>query len=71
MCGSICYLEATAASDAGRRAWEATNERILERLLWAVRRDPGRRVLVAVQCRRTHWLRSRLKQVPEIELVDY
>ncbi|MEE8391777.1 MAG: hypothetical protein V3S14_13415 [Anaerolineae bacterium] len=71
MCASICYLEVAVASETGRRAWETTNERILERLLWTVRRDPGRRVLVAVQCRRVHWLVPRLKRVPEIELVDY
>jgi hypothetical protein len=71
VCGFICTMEAAVAGDAGRRAWQATNERILERLLWAVRRDPGRRVLVAVQCRRVHWLEPRLKRVPDIELVDY
>lgn len=71
ICRSICYLEAAMASDVGRRAWEETNEGILERLLWAVSRDPGRRVLVAVQCRRAHWLRSRLKRTPAIGLVDY
>ncbi len=72
MCGSICYLEAAAASDAGRRAWEATNERILERLLWAVRRDPGRRVLIAVQCRRVHWLKPHLRrQTDLLEIVNY
>ena len=29
------------------------------------------RVLVAVQCQRTHWLEPRLKKMPDIELVDY
>jgi hypothetical protein len=71
VCGFICTMEAAVAGDAGRRAWQATNERILERILWAVRRDPGRRVLVAMQCRRVHWLGPRLKRVPNIELVDY
>lgn len=71
-CGFICSLEETVASDIGRRAWEATNERILERLLWAVRRDPGRRVLVAVQCRRIHWLEPPLRrQTDLLELVNY
>jgi hypothetical protein len=71
MCGFICYLEAATASDAGRRAWEESNERILERLLWVIDRDPGRRVLAAVQCRRVHWLEPRVKRMPNTELVDY
>jgi len=71
VCGFICTVEAAVAGDVGRRAWQATNERILERILWAVQRDPGRRVLVAMQCRRVHWLELRLKRAPDIELVDY
>jgi hypothetical protein len=61
-CGLICELEALAADEAERRAWEASNAHILNRVLWMVRRDPGRRVLVAVQCRRVHWLERRLRQ---------
>jgi len=72
VCGFICTVEAVAAGETGRQAWEATNARILERLLWAVRRDPGRRVLVAVQCRRVHWLETRLRSLrDEITLVPY
>lgn len=72
VCGLICYVEAAIASDAGRRAWEATNQHILERLLWAARRDPGRRMLAAVQCRRIHWLEPQLKrQTDLLELVNY
>ncbi len=72
VCGFLCSVEAAAASEEGRRAWEAANQRILERLLWAVRRDPGRRVLVAVQCRRVHWLEARLRAVEtEIALVPF
>jgi len=72
VCGFICGLEEAAAGDVGRRAWEATNQRILERVVWIVRRDPGRRVLVAVQCRRVHWLEAHLKpQTDLLELVSY
>ena len=71
VCALICHLGAAATSDAGRRSWKETNDRILDWLVWAVRRDPGRRVLVAVQCRRVHWLAPRLKRVPDIELVSY
>ena len=35
------------------------------------RRDPGTRILVAVQCRRKHWLEPRLRKTPTIELVSY
>lgn len=72
LCGLVCHVEAAAAGDAGRRAWQATNERILERLLEAIRRNPGRRVLVAIQCRRIHWLETRLRALTsEIELVPF
>lgn len=37
VCGFICGLEEAAAGDVGRQAWEATNERILERVVWIVR----------------------------------
>ena len=72
ICGMACNLEEIVAGDEGRAAWEQTNERILQRLLDAVRRDPGRRMLVAVNCRRVHWLRSRLRRFDdELSLVDY
>ncbi|MCC7106546.1 MAG: hypothetical protein IT307_15515 [Chloroflexi bacterium] len=60
-CGLVCSIETMASTTASRSAWERSNTEILERLLSAVRRDPGRRVLVAVQCRRVHWLEQRLR----------
>ena len=72
VCGFICRLEQAAADDDGRDAWEATNKRIFDRLMWAVRRDPGRRVLAAVQCRRLHRLEPLLRREKDIlELVHY
>lgn len=72
LCATVCHIEAAAAGKPGRRAWHATNERIFEGLLDAVRRDPGRRVLVAVQCRRLHALEARLRSLThEIELVPF
>jgi hypothetical protein len=72
VCGTLCHLEEAAASAAGRQAWEQANRQILERLLQMVRRDPGGRVLVAVSCRRVHWLIARLQPLqPEIRLVPY
>jgi hypothetical protein len=68
----LCHVKEAAAGTAGREAWEHTNEQLLQRLLWTIRRDPGRRVLVAVRCHRIHWLRSRLVRLAdEIELVRF
>ncbi len=70
LCGLVCEIKEAAAGEVGRDAWRRTNEGILARLLWAVRRDPGRRVLIAVRCHRIHWLRAQLLPlIDEIELV--
>lgn len=71
LCALLCHVEYVAASDAGRQAWRETNDRILANLLQLIRSDPGRRVLVAVQCRRIHWLEARLAVLPEVELVPF
>lgn len=72
LCEFICHVESALADDAGRRAWSETNEQILGSLVDAVRRDPGRRVLLAVQCRRIHWLTARLRRLDdEIDLVRF
>lgn len=72
LCHLLCCLQETASSPERQYAWEASNERILERLLWIVRRDPGRRVLAAVHCRRLYWLQARLRQMnAEFSLVPY
>lgn len=71
LCALLCHVEYAAASDAGRQAWRQTNDRILANLLQVIRSDPGRRVLVAVQCRRIHWLEARLAVLPEVELVPF
>ena len=71
VCHTICVLEAWVGGPAARRAWEAANRALLENVLAAVRRDPGVRVLVTVDCRRWHQLVERLRHVDEIELVAY
>jgi hypothetical protein len=71
-CGLICLLESVASTAASRAAWEQSNAEILERLVSAARRDPGRRFLVAVQCRRVHWLEQRLHGMrDEFQLVPF
>lgn len=70
LCGTICTLSLYAAGKHSRKIWEQENQRLLEGVLDSARRDPGRRVLVTVDCRRKHWLRRRLRRIPEVELVD-
>jgi hypothetical protein len=70
-CGMICHLQAYASGERGRRAWEATNTKILENIRWMAEHDPSARILVAVQCRRKHWLEARLRKWANIELAPY
>jgi hypothetical protein len=71
VCHTICALDVMSWDAEARRAWKARNQAMLDNVLQVARRDPGRRVLVAVQCQRVHWLGPRLRRVPDIELVDY
>lgn len=72
VCGLLCGIKEAASGEVGRNAWTQANEAILDGLLRAVRRDPGRRVLIAVRCHRIHWLRARLRPLSdEIELVPF
>ena len=70
-CGLICHLEERACGERGRRAWETTNQKLLANILAMAERDPLARILVAVQCRRKHWLEPKLRCRSEIELVNY
>ena len=71
ICHTICLLETWVGGAAARQAWGAANRALLENVLAAVRRDPGVRVLVTVDCRRWHQLVERLRHVDEVELVAY
>ncbi len=71
VCHTLCALNEMSWDAEARRAWNAQNQAMLDNILWVAQRDPGRRMLVAVQCQRIHWLEPRLKQLPDIELVDY
>ncbi len=70
-CGLICHLEEYTSGARGRQAWLTTNERMLGNIKAMVERDPGTRILVAVQCRRNHWLGPRLRRLRDVELVNY
>jgi hypothetical protein len=71
VCHTLCLINEMSWDAKARRAWDEQNHSILDNILQAARRDPGRRMLVAVQCQRVHWLEPRLKRVPDIELADY
>jgi hypothetical protein len=70
LCHTICLLEAWNGGAAVRQAWQAANRALLENIVTTVRRDPGVRVLVTVDCRRRHQLVAWLKRVDEVALVD-
>ncbi len=71
LCHTICLLEAWVGGPATRHAWDVANRALLENVLAAVRRDPGVRVLITVDCRRWHQLVERLRHVDAVELVAY
>ncbi len=71
-CHTVCLLTEKMWTTEHRMAWEAQNKVMAENILQAVRRDPGRRVLVTLQCQRLHVLLSLLKaHSDELEIVDY
>jgi hypothetical protein len=71
LCATLCMLQVSLTDPASRRAWETKNRELLDGVLWIVRRDPGRRILVALDCRRKHWLGRQLRSAPDVRLVDY
>ncbi|MDT8304929.1 MAG: hypothetical protein RRC07_03240 [Anaerolineae bacterium] len=71
-CHPLCVLTEMTWTAEKRAAWNAQNEQIAENVLHAVRRDPGRRILVAVQCQRIHRIEPLLKAGAEhVRLVTY
>ncbi|MBI3361460.1 MAG: hypothetical protein HY023_10160 [Chloroflexi bacterium] len=70
-CHTVCALQEAAWTPAARAAWQAESAAMLANVLAAVRRDPGRRTLVAAQCQRKHWLDTRLRRESDVDFVDY
>lgn len=70
-CGLICHLEEYACGAKGREAWLSTNEKMLANIIAMAQRDPQARILVAVQCRRKHWLEPKLRRAPGLDGVNY
>jgi len=71
MCDWMCSLTAWICGPQAQKDWDEVNQAIVGNILAAIRRDPGRRVLVTVNCRLRHRLEQRLGRVADIELVNY
>ncbi len=71
MCHTLCRTSELFWTAEARREWHEQNHAMLNNILLAIRQDPGRRVLVALQCQRVHWLEPKLKKIPDIDLVDF
>ena len=71
-CHTICWLTESLWSAKDRHLWEKQNEELAENIIAAVKRDSGRRVLIAVQCQRLHLLISLLNQHKDlVNIVAY
>ena len=71
-CHTLCWMIERTWTAKDQQAWSEQNRIIAESILQAVQRDPGRRVLVAVQCQRLHRLVPLLKaHAEELEIVRY
>ncbi len=71
-CHPLCWMTEWSWTADKREAWDEQNKMIADNIIRAVRRDSGRRVLVAVQCQRIHILVPMLKKYgDELEIVDY
>jgi hypothetical protein len=71
LCDGMCTITAWVCGPQAQSAWDKANQAILNNIVTAIRRDPGRRVLVTVDCRRRHRLELNLRHIPEVELVNY
>lgn len=70
-CDRLCLMMARLCGKDARREWDRANQALVENVLRAIRRDPGCRVLVTVDCRRRHRLERQLRKHPEVDLVQY
>lgn len=71
VCHSLCRLNELLCGSAARQEWAEQNSRLLGRILSAIRRDPGRRVVVTLDCRRRHSLLRALRRQPELRLASF
>jgi hypothetical protein len=71
LCDAMCTIIAWLCGPTTQMMWDEANQQLVNNILAAMQRDPGTRILVTVDCRRRHRLQQRLRQMPEIELVDF
>lgn len=71
LCDAMCSATAWVCGPQTQQVWDETNRALQENVAEAVRRDPGRRVLVTVNCRRSRRLEQGLRRIPEVRLVDF
>ena len=70
-CNLTCAAEMNLCGQKAKKVWQEENDTILNNILETLTRDPGRRVLVTVDCRRRQWLMKQLAQTPQVDLVHY
>ena len=72
VCHLACWVAELCWTPAARSLWEQETRSMADHILQAIARDPGRRVLVAVQCQRLHRLLPMLRRrAPSVEFVGY
>ncbi|HOU44926.1 MAG TPA: hypothetical protein PLU04_11420 [Anaerolineaceae bacterium] len=70
-CNLTCAAELSLYGQTAKKNWQEANDTILKNILETLTRDPGRRVLVTIDCRRRQWLVKQLAQTPMLDLVHY
>lgn len=64
-------LNAWLAGQKSHRAWQEHTQRLTQAVVEVAWRDPGCRILVVVNVRHCHLIRSALRKFPEINVVNY
>lgn len=71
-CHTVCELNNKTWTADNRLLWELQNEEIAKKIIRAVNRDVGRRILVVVQCHRIHSLLSLVKKnLTNAKIINY
>ena len=71
-CHSICALEKMTWQEQERKDYQYRTQALAENIIEAVKRDPGGRVLVVVQCQWFHSLEPALEAEADwLKIVDY
>jgi hypothetical protein len=68
---ALYWLIAAVAGHGALRAWRCHTERLAARIGEAARRDPGCRILVAINVRHCHHVKRALRRRTELRLVPY